>query len=78
MFTLNTDKTVASVFTKFTKELSEVVAVQQQVVDTSKDAQNKLKASLTLQEEREQLAQNEITQAETAIKNISNLLGVAS
>jgi hypothetical protein len=71
-------KTVATVFSKFTKGLSEVIATQNLMAAEAVSKQEVLQVVLADQRAVEHLANSEVTQAENAIKNIGELLGIST
>jgi hypothetical protein len=71
-------KTVTGVFQKFTTDLNSVMQAQHIVADKAIEEQEQLKAKMDASIARQVTAEAEVSQANCAIKNIGELLGVES
>lgn len=69
-------KTVGDVFATFTAELEEVTEQHKQVANDARAEQEFLENALATEQDREQAAEAQVSQAAQAMKNIGELLGI--
>lgn len=75
-FSFTRTATVKSVFEKFTSELTKVKEQQNQIVDKAAKEQKDLQEKIEAAADRQLNAEKEVDQANLAIKNIGEMLGV--